>query len=54
MGMYDTMQHIKPEVMTPCIGMAASAAAVILAAGERGKLPTSRSTPGRSSARKRR
>ena len=37
MAMYDTMQHIKPEVSTICIGMAASAAAVILAAGERGK-----------------
>ncbi|MEX1091716.1 MAG: ATP-dependent Clp protease proteolytic subunit [Acidimicrobiia bacterium] len=37
MAMYDTMQHIKPEVSTICIGMAASAAALILAAGERGK-----------------
>lgn len=37
MAIYDTMQHVKPEVMTTCIGMAASAAAVILAAGERGK-----------------
>lgn len=37
MAIYDTMQHIKPEVMTTCIGLAASAAAVILAAGERGK-----------------
>lgn len=37
MAMYDTMQHIRPEVSTICIGMAASAAAVILAAGERGK-----------------
>lgn len=37
MAMYDTMQHIKPEVSTICIGMAASAAAVVLAAGERGK-----------------
>jgi ATP-dependent Clp protease protease subunit len=37
MAIYDTIQHIKPEVMTTCIGMAASAAAVILAAGERGK-----------------
>lgn len=37
MAMYDTMQHIKPEVSTICIGMAASAAAVILAAGEKGK-----------------
>lgn len=37
MAMYDTMQHIKPEVSTICIGMEASAAALILAAGERGK-----------------
>ena len=33
MSIYDTMQHIKPEVATTCIGMAASAAALILAAG---------------------
>ncbi|MGH8952337.1 MAG: ATP-dependent Clp protease proteolytic subunit [Acidimicrobiia bacterium] len=37
MAIYDTMQHIKPEVMTACIGMAASAAALILAAGAQGK-----------------
>jgi ATP-dependent Clp protease protease subunit len=37
MAIYDTMQHIKPEVMTTCIGMAASAAALILAAGAPGK-----------------
>ena len=37
MAIYDTMQHIKPEVMTACIGMAASAAALILAAGAPGK-----------------
>ena len=37
MAIYDTMLHIRPEVMTACIGMAASAAAVILAAGEPGK-----------------
>jgi ATP-dependent Clp protease, protease subunit len=37
MAIYDTMQHIKPEVSTICIGMAASAAAVILASGEEGK-----------------
>ena len=36
MAIYDTMQHIRPEVMTACIGMA-SAAALILAAGEPGK-----------------
>jgi ATP-dependent Clp protease protease subunit len=37
MAIYDTMQHVKPEVATTCIGMAASAAAVILAAGSPGK-----------------
>lgn len=36
-AIYDTMQYIKPEVNTVCMGMAASAAAVILAGGERGK-----------------
>jgi ATP-dependent Clp protease protease subunit len=36
-AIYDTMQFIKPEVQTICIGQAASAAAVILAAGEPGK-----------------
>jgi ATP-dependent Clp protease protease subunit len=45
MAIYDTMQHVKPEVSTTCIGLAASAAAVLLAAGEPGKrfvLPHSR------------
>ncbi|MGH8916645.1 MAG: ATP-dependent Clp protease proteolytic subunit [Acidimicrobiia bacterium] len=37
MAIYDTMQHVRPEVMTACIGMAASAAAVILASGAPGK-----------------
>ena len=36
-AIYDTMQFIKPDVPTICIGQAASAAAVILAAGETGK-----------------
>jgi ATP-dependent Clp protease protease subunit len=36
-AIYDTMQFIKPAVQTICIGQAASAAAVILAAGEPGK-----------------
>ena len=36
-AIYDTMQFIKPEVSTICIGQAASAAAVILASGETGK-----------------
>jgi len=37
MAIYDTMQHVKPDVSTICVGMAASAAAVILAAGQKGK-----------------
>jgi ATP-dependent Clp protease protease subunit len=36
-AIYDTMQFIKPNVQTICIGQAASAAAVILASGEPGK-----------------
>jgi ATP-dependent Clp protease, protease subunit len=36
-AIYDTMKFIKPSVQTICIGQAASAAAVILAAGEPGK-----------------
>jgi ATP-dependent Clp protease, protease subunit len=44
-AIYDTMRYIKPDVRTVCLGQAASAAAVILAAGTRGKrlaLPNSR------------
>jgi len=37
MAIYDTMQHVRPAVMTACIGMAASAAALILASGAPGK-----------------
>ena len=36
-AIYDTMQYIKPDVNTVCMGMAASAAAVILAGGATGK-----------------
>ena len=36
-AIYDTMQYIKPDVSTVCMGMAASAAAVILAGGAKGK-----------------
>jgi ATP-dependent Clp protease protease subunit len=36
-AIYDTMQYIKPDVTTVCMGMAASAAAVILAGGSPGK-----------------
>ena len=44
-SMYDVMQHIRPDVETTCMGMAASAAAVLLAAGASGKrraLPNAR------------
>lgn len=45
MAMYDTIQHVKANVATICVGQAASAAAVLLAAGTKGKrfaLPNSR------------
>ncbi len=45
MALYDTMQHVKADVSTICVGQAASAAAVLLAAGAKGKrfsLPNSR------------
>ncbi len=37
LGIYDTMQFIKPDVATICTGMAASMAAVLLCAGQKGK-----------------
>jgi ATP-dependent Clp protease protease subunit len=37
MGIYDTMQFIRPDVSTICIGQAASMAALLLAAGKKGK-----------------
>ncbi len=45
LAVYDTMQYIKPNIATVCIGQAASMGAVLLAAGEKGKrysLPNSR------------
>jgi ATP-dependent Clp protease protease subunit len=45
LAIYDTMQYIRPQVSTLCLGQAASMAAVLLAAGARGKryaLPHSR------------
>jgi ATP-dependent Clp protease protease subunit len=44
-AIYDTMQYVKPEIQTVCLGQAASAAAVLLAAGTKGKrlaLPNAR------------
>lgn len=37
MAIYDTMQYIKPPISTVCMGQAASMAAILLAAGEKGK-----------------
>ena len=37
LGIYDTMQHIESEVSTVCVGLGASAASVMLAAGTKGK-----------------
>lgn len=45
LGIYDTMQYIKPDVATICLGQASSMAAILLAAGTKGKrsaLPHSR------------
>jgi len=45
LAIYDTMQYIKPDVATVCMGQAASMGAVLLAAGEKGKryaLPNAR------------
>lgn len=45
MAIYDTMQYVRPDVQTVCLGQAASAAAVLLAAGTPGKraaLPNAR------------
>jgi ATP-dependent Clp protease protease subunit len=45
MAIYDTMQYIKPQISTVCMGQSASMAAILLAAGEKGKrfaLPHSR------------
>ncbi len=37
LAVYDTMRHIRPAVSTVCVGLAASAAAILLAAGAKGK-----------------
>ena len=45
LGIYDTMQYIKPDVSTLCIGQAASMGSFLLSAGQKGKrfsLPNSR------------
>ena len=45
LAIYDTMRHIKPDIATTCVGMAASMGAVLLSGGTKGKrsaLPNSR------------
>src|SRR5437867_8229517 len=45
LAIYDTMQFVRPDISTYCVGQAASMAAVLLAAGEKGKryaLPNAR------------
>ncbi len=37
MAIYDTMNHVKPDIATTCVGMAASMGAFLLAAGSKGK-----------------
>jgi len=37
LAIYDTMNHVKPDVATICVGLAASGGAVLLAAGQKGK-----------------
>ncbi|GAB0174689.1 MAG: ATP-dependent Clp endopeptidase proteolytic subunit ClpP [Candidatus Altimarinota bacterium] len=37
LAIYDTMQHIKPDVITVCVGLAASMGSIILAGGAKGK-----------------
>ncbi|KKW42345.1 MAG: ATP-dependent Clp protease proteolytic subunit [Parcubacteria group bacterium GW2011_GWB1_55_9] len=37
LAMVDTMNHVKPNVSTVCVGMAASGAAILLSAGQKGK-----------------
>ena len=47
MAIYDTMQYIKPQVRTVCIGMAASMGAFLLMAGQKGRRSYDLSTAGR-------
>ena len=51
MAIYDTMQYIKPDVATICLGQAASMGSLLLAAGAKGKrsaLPNSMPCPNRA------
>ena len=42
LAIFDTIQYVKPDVATICVGMAASMGAMLLAAGAKGKRPISR------------
>src|SRR4051794_3908035 len=46
MAIYDTMQYVRPDIATVCLGQAASAAAVVLAAGAPGQRPAVPHPPG--------
>ena len=46
LAIYDTMQYVRPDVATLCMGMAASMAAVLLAAGAQGQAHGAARTPG--------
>ena len=50
-AIYDTMQFIRPQVQTVCLGQAASAAAVLLAAGSEGKRLAQPHAPDRKTTR---
>ena len=39
MAVFDTMRHIRPDVSTTCVGLAASMAAFLLAAGQKVRVP---------------
>jgi ATP-dependent Clp protease protease subunit len=45
-AIYDTMQFVRPEIQTVCLGQAASAAAVLLAAGAPGQAAGAAQLPG--------
>src|ERR671925_81887 len=50
LAIYDTMQYVRPQISTVCVGQAASMGAVLLAAGTKGKRPISIFRPGKSCA----
>lgn len=50
-AIYDTMNYVRPDIQTICLGMAASAAAVLLAAGAKGQRLSCRTRPSSSISR---